>query len=80
MSKSIISGEHYNELSTNQEEDLFSALASIQETIVILKGIQSEIISGTFSQEKAQITCDDLTNTAGINFVSALEQYAWSDQ
>lgn len=75
-----IPAEHYNELTVNQEEDLHRALTSVEEAIDILTQLKKVILAGKLSQQEAELWHDDIIKNAGIDFLSALEQYAWSDQ
>lgn len=79
MSRLEIPKEHYNELTASQQEDLYSAFESIQDSIETLTSIRDVIISGKFSQANAQQTVDDLINNEGFDFLSAIEQYSWSE-
>lgn len=75
-----IPAEHYNELTVNQDEDLHKVLESVEEAIDTLTKIKNTILAGKFSQQEAELTHDDLIGIAGMDFISAIEQYAWSDQ
>lgn len=79
MKELKIPAEHYNELTANQQEDLYSVLDSVQGTIEILTSVKEKIMSGRFSQVEAELTYDDLINNAGIDFLSTMQAYSWSD-
>ncbi len=79
MNRLEIPKEHYNELTASQQEDLHSAFESVQDSIETLTLIRDIIISGKFSQANAQQTVDDLINNEGFDFLSAIEQYSWSE-
>ena len=75
-----IPAEHYNELTVNQDEDLHKVLESVEEGIDTLTQLKKAILTGMLSQQEAELWHDDLIKNAGMDFLSSLEQYAWSDQ
>ena len=75
-----IPAEHYNELTVNQDEDLHKVLESVEEGIDTLTQLKKAILTGMLSQREAELWHDDLIKNQGMDFLSALEQYAWSDQ
>jgi flagellar hook-basal body complex protein FliE len=75
-----IPAEHYNELTVNQDEDLHRVLDSVQDAINTLTALKKTILAGKLSQQEAELWHDDIIKNAGMDFLSALEQYAWSDQ
>jgi len=80
MKEIKIPKEHYNDLTLNQMADLESTLDSLQEAIDALTEVKKTIIAGKFSQQEAELTHDDLIKNAGLDFLSSMEQYAWSDR
>jgi hypothetical protein len=76
---SEIPAEHYNGLTSNQDEDLHHLLRSVDEAIYLLAELKKQILTGKLSQREAELWHNDLINNEGLDFLSALEQYAWSD-
>lgn len=53
---------------------------SLEHTIHVLNGILEDVKAGNYTQEQAELDVESLITTEGLDFVSTLQDYAYSEK
>jgi len=73
----------YDKYDSDTQVSLSDLLDSIHHLVHILNGIRADILSGNYHQKQAELDCENLVYSDGIDIFSALEevsQAAWDNE
>lgn len=53
---------------------------SLEHAVHVLNGILEDVKKGTYTQKEAELDVENLMMTEGLDFISVLQDYAYSEE